>query len=73
MKPLPTAEEYYKSQHEDTYYFSVAYETDMIEFAKLHVHAALEAAAKAKPERDDTTLLLDTSSILNSYPDENIK
>lgn len=60
----------------------------MIEFAKLHVKAALEAAYKnaklKEAEKEDEQIcwmgndmgcafVLDKKSILNSYPDENIK
>jgi hypothetical protein len=53
--------------------------TAMIEFAKLHVEAALKQAAhesqcynKAKFPGDENWVV-DIESILNSYPSENIK
>jgi hypothetical protein len=51
-------------------------ETLMIEFAKLHVEAALKAASedahtKDVPYTDDVEV--DKDSILNAYPLENIK
>jgi len=50
----------------------------MIEFAKLHVKAALEAASgKAELEGDEGSdfsyISVDKDSILNAYPLENIK
>ena len=51
----------------------------MIEFAKLHVEAALKHASEKaelsnKPKfSGDYNLVVDEESILNSYPLENIK
>jgi hypothetical protein len=48
----------------------------MIEFAKLHVEAALKAAVKdveIKPMKHAGFYMVDSGSILNSYPLENIK
>jgi len=48
----------------------------MIEFAKLHVQAALEAASeKAEFDVDieGNFTNIDSTSILNSYPESNIK
>jgi hypothetical protein len=54
----------------------------MIEFAKLHVEAALKAASEKAETREDVaiftegtfnTQIVDRNSILNSYPLENIK
>ena len=47
----------------------------MIEFAKLHVEAALKAAVKdveIKPMKHAGFYMVDSGSILNSYPIENI-
>lgn len=88
---VPTAEEFI-----NTHYYSE--QQMMIEFAKLHVKAALEAAAVnsvmkqkryfslTKEEQvncleiwneDDYVpfcgVIIDKDSILNAYPDENIK
>jgi len=91
MKQLPTAEQFlrFKSDiSEDK--TSVEYLTDceveeiMIEFAKIHVQAALEAASNnASVEFDEWEdnsgdfqvdfLGIDSSSILNAYPESNIK
>ena len=49
---------------------------DMIEFAKLHVEAALEEASKKshiQMDEHDLSCSVDKSSILNAYPLENIK
>lgn len=46
----------------------------MIEFAKLHVEAALKAACETLPYDDKMNQsMLDTIAILNSYPLDNIK
>jgi len=48
----------------------------MIEFAKLHVEAALKAASKEAYTKDvpfSDDVEVDSNSILNSYPLENIK
>jgi hypothetical protein len=48
--------------------------TAMIEFAKLHVEAALKEATKCLPYDDKMNRsLLDERAILNSYPPEKIK
>jgi hypothetical protein len=44
----------------------------MIEFAKIHVKAALKAASE-KVKITDYGYSIDTNSILNSYPESNIK
>ena len=50
------------------------YKAAMIEFAKLHVEAALKAAVKHLPYDDKMNQsLLDERAILNSYPIDNIK
>ncbi len=91
MKNIPTAEEFLLSQDclrnvED--YFDDVQPIDLIEFAKLHVQAALENAYKnacmKDYEQDDEdicwltndmgdTYVLDKNTILNAYPLENIK
>lgn len=54
----------------------------MVEFAKLHVQAALKAASKQAKTKEDVaifaegsyrTQVVDKESILNSYPLKNIK
>jgi hypothetical protein len=83
---IPTAEEWLKHFEENAYPNTPISEC-MIEFAKLHVEAALkEAAEKAvmKNHNEDCHyededgdfpefLVIDIDSILNSYPLENIK
>lgn len=71
MKKIPTAEEFVSSYSPDT---RDQVPEMLIEFAKLHVKAALEAAA----ENAETTeyygaLIIDDESILSAYPEENIK
>ena len=80
MSKIPTAEEFYKQttgctiNHGDV-------KTAMIEFAKLHVEAALKAASEKatssafySPDNDGTyDSSVHKSSILNAYPLENIK
>ena len=72
---IPTAEEFYKQttgcvmNHRDV-------KTAMIEFAKLHVEAALEAALEDSPHGSSTDIpsyedMKD--AILNAYPLENVK
>jgi hypothetical protein len=54
-------------------------EETLIEFAKLHVEAALQAASENattinKPKfKGDINYVVDEDSILNAYPIENIK
>lgn len=88
MNKIPTVEELIKGKSDsfdtqmrrDTYYKSTV-ENLMIEFAKIHVKAALEAASKKAEtyyephwsgEQEGSTYI-DKQSILNAYPDENIK
>jgi hypothetical protein len=73
-KNLPTAEEFWykntgQSINQEEY-------SAMIEFAKLHVEAALKAAVKnveIKPMEHAGFYMVDSGSILKSYPTENIK
>lgn len=78
MKKIPTAEEFLLSQDcirnvED--YFNDVQPIDLIEFAKLHVQAALHAALEEVPygSSTDTVSYEDVSGILTCYPLENIK
>jgi hypothetical protein len=77
MNTIPTAKEfiqnYIKENNDDSF---IDMEESMIEFAKMHVEAALEAAAidattKFIPFTDDEEV--DRDSIRNAYPLENIK
>lgn len=80
---IPTAEEYMSSKGwAEPKYILVGgkdVEKVMIEFAKLHVQAALEAASKnikldySHLEAISGMVLVDKTSILNAYPLENIK
>jgi hypothetical protein len=72
MEKIPTAEEFLQQSN-------VVGMTDlmtplMIEFAKLHVEAALKEAVKCLPYDDKMNQsLLDERAILNSYPLDKIK
>lgn len=84
MEKIPTAKELietdYYHLHLDTDSICLgSIETAMIEFAKLHVEAALKEAAhesqcynKAKFSGDENWVV-DIDSILNSYPLDQIK
>lgn len=75
---VPTAEEFILDNYEVNYANPEILKA-MIEFAKLHVQAALKAAsenASAYTEKDSkggTWNLVNKDSILNSYSLENIK
>jgi hypothetical protein len=76
MKNLPTAEEFLESQHKTVPNIEFDIRQVMIEFAKLHVEAALkEASENASVYADEGgySEFVDEQSILNSYPLENIK
>jgi hypothetical protein len=73
MEKIPTAEFFRGTKLMDS---SKPYteEEIMIEFAKLHVEAALKEAVKCLPYDDKMNQsLLDERAILNSYPLEKIK
>jgi hypothetical protein len=76
MEKIPTAREFYDKHDSDDCVVM------MIDFAKMHVEAALKAAsekAKITYEYSGNTgseycdEFVDKDSILNSYPSENIK
>ena len=78
MEKIPTAEEF----NNDIRYVTYSLDEKLITFAKLHVEAALKAAgekAKIKREYEGNTgseycyEYVDSSSILKSYPLENIQ
>jgi hypothetical protein len=70
---LPTAEEFLKEAQSNPTKGWTTHKA-MIEFAKLHVEAALKEAVKHLPFDDKMNQsLLDERAILNSYPLENIK
>ena len=69
---IPTAEEFMNLYHGSTNKHA------LIEFAKLHVEAALKAASENVDYTTDgqehiTDVWIDKNSILNSYPLDNIK
>ena len=81
MEKIPTAEEFFDSSN-----LRVSYDTEYqyckravmekaIEFAKLHVEAALKAASEKAvcSEYMEGIYTVRKSSILNSYPPENIE
>ena len=74
---IQSAEEFLKNFHrQETHTLEEGVQEAMIEFTKLHVEAALKAAAsdahtKDVPYTDDVEV--DKESILNAYPLENIK
>ncbi len=81
---IPTAEEFYNKK--DVNGLPMSFNEKMIEFAKLHVEAALKAASeKAKLIKKENRVhyqgewwsefenVLDTKSILKAYPKSNIK
>ena len=69
---IPTAEEFYFEttqchiNHRDI-------KRAMVEFAKLHVQAALEAATNLTNKSGIPRIVDNKDSILNSYPLDNIK
>ena len=79
MELIPTAKELMQSKNGDDYTHWEEIHDMMIEFAKLHVEAALKAASKKAKVVDvgiDYAIIewaVDKNSILNSYPSKNIK
>jgi hypothetical protein len=79
MEKIPTAEELFETEYSimDAEYPEMAAHVrrKVIEFAKLHVEAALKAASKNAGYHGDTSIgfAIDTETILTAYPLENIK
>lgn len=87
MSKIPTAEELINKFIEDTQISSkifpkFAVKKLIIEFAKLHVEQALASAARQAKTKKDVWIdgqqefeydIVDPDSILNAYPEENIK
>jgi hypothetical protein len=81
MSKIPTAEEYFDKKYPDFEALDsgniwVNIEESMIEFARLHVQAALEAASEKAiviPSEEDIEEYLDKDSIINAYLLTNIK
>lgn len=78
MSKIPTAEEWLNKnnpENEDTSFIGIC--DFMIEFAKLHVEAALKEAEKETIKYVSKTIIelnmYNKNSILNAYPPENIK
>lgn len=76
MSNIPTAEEFFinkseqlNSDKEDMPQWMI---NASIEFAKIHVEAALKAASEKGKTSNGTSVVV-KDSILNSYPLENIK
>jgi hypothetical protein len=75
MKKIPTAEEFL-NRDESGIFNEVDITHAMIEFTKLHVEAALKAAAnniEVNCDSSDTFQSVNEQSILNAYPLINIK
>ncbi len=76
---IPTAEEFRKSQPESPLYSGFEVNKFLIEFAKLHTKAALEAASEKAIAKEDPQdfgtgeIWVDKNSILNSYPENLIR
>ena len=81
---LPTAEEYFEKRYDELGIKHVDQlngedELVAIEFAKMHVQAALEAAAQSAIAKENSAdygtgeIWVDAGSILHSYPLSNIK
>jgi hypothetical protein len=73
---IPTAEEFYDKK--DINGLPMSFNEKMIEFAKLHVEAALTEASKTTKWKEQITMqglqvTIIKSSILNAYPLTNIK
>jgi hypothetical protein len=67
MNKIPTAREFYDAHYSDDAVVM------MIDFAKLHVEAALEASANQYYPRDKENFELIAEKFLNAYPLTNIK
>jgi hypothetical protein len=72
MKKLPTALEFLKEAQSNPSKGWTAQKA-MIEFAKLHVEAALEAAANEYYPKDKENFELVAERFINAYSLENIK
>jgi hypothetical protein len=89
MDKIPTAEEFLDSRgcNKTDEGWDLVEKSDLVEFAKLHVKVALEAAYDNSNLRIDDgeveitnsysdnvlSITVDKDSILNAYPEENIK
>jgi len=77
MKQIPTAEEYLRNYVGNNIIAYGDITHIMIEFAKLHVEAALKAAVingeLTHIKYTENDYCIDEKSIINSYPLENIK
>ena len=71
---IPTAEEFINNYHrQEGHTFEQTVPEAMIEFAKLHVEAALEAAANEYYPRDRQNFELIAERFINAYSLTNIK
>ena len=74
MKKIPTAEEFLDLQHETVPSTGFDIRQVMIDFAKLHVEAALYVASERADLSDNGMFpYVDKESIVTAYPLENIK
>lgn len=73
MTQVLTAKEWFETNKMNVNHRHPTFE-DMVEFAKLHVKAVLEnAAKKAETEEHHGWMFVNKHSILNAYPNELIK
>jgi len=73
MKQIPTAEEYLRNYVGNNIIAYGDITHIMIEFAKLHVEAALKAAANEYYPKDKPNFELVAERFINAYPLEKIK
>ena len=73
MKQIPTAEEYLRNYVGNNIIAYGDITHIMIEFAKLHVEAALKEAANEYYPKDKPNFELVAERFINAYPLENIK
>jgi hypothetical protein len=75
MNKIPTAEAFAKPHRKSVLGYDVLTVDEAIEFAKLHVEAALKAAAENADliDIDRFAFKIDKDTILNAYPLKNIK
>lgn len=79
MSKIPTAASFAKSYRQSVIGYPVLTIDEAIEYAKLNVKAALEAAAKkakvgyASENPQDNTRIVIKESILNAYPENLIQ
>ena len=73
MEKIPTAEEFLDLQHKTVTSTKFDIRQVMIEFATLHVEAALKNASEKISDKKGKYIMPNKEFILISYPPENIK